>query len=290
MKPPVELASTMTRCDEPGLVLSAIAEVEPAAVEVGLPVRFAIRLTGADAGRASIVPPEAPGSLGPFEFRPVPTRPGEAVAYELRSFDAGELEIPAIGVAVDGRTVLATAPLRVEVRSLREGAFDPTAFHDIRGEVAEPGGFPVGLAVALAGAALALVVTVALFRRRRPPAPLAPHEWALGEIDRIAAADLPARGETHRHFVEVSDVVRGFLERRFGLRAPERTTREFLEEAKARPEIGEDRRAALAAFLREADLVKFAGARPDPRRCEDALARARAFVVDAIATGEEATR
>ena len=269
-----------------GVDLVATVTAAPARVEVGLPVRLSLVFRGKDAGAAEVA---WPAELGPFSVKPVAPREGERFAAELVTFDAGNLEIPAIPVTVAGRAALEAGPVAVESLSLRAGEFDPAVFHGLRGEVAEPAAWsPIAIA-AVAAAAVGLAATAWFLLRRRPPAApsLAPHEWALGELDRLAGSDLLARGEMHGFFVRLSDIVRGFVERRFGIDAPDRTTREFLNEARRSPLLGEERRAVLAAFLREADLVKFAGARPDPSRCDEALAVAREFVIGSIAAEAE---
>lgn len=60
----------------------------------------------------------------------------------------------------------------------------------------------------------------------------------------------------------VSDAVRRYLEDRFGLRAPEQTTEEFLEGLNRRPLLDVRHQGLLSGFLEQCDLVKFAGWRP----------------------------
>jgi hypothetical protein len=64
----------------------------------------------------------------------------------------------------------------------------------------------------------------------------------------------------------VSDTIRTYLEERFDLRAPERTTEEFLEELQASPMLNYDQKRTLGEFLTACDLVKFA--RYEPGRSE----------------------
>ena len=59
-----------------------------------------------------------------------------------------------------------------------------------------------------------------------------------------------------------------YVEGRFGIRAPEQTTKEFLQAARHHPSIREDHQRMLAAFLRAADMVKFAAQRPGPAECD----------------------
>ena len=61
---------------------------------------------------------------------------------------------------------------------------------------------------------------------------------------------------------EVSESVRAYLEARFGLRAPERTTEEFIEELRMNGALAGGHRDALGTFLGTCDMVKFAGVRP----------------------------
>jgi hypothetical protein len=60
----------------------------------------------------------------------------------------------------------------------------------------------------------------------------------------------------------VSDVVRTYLEERFDLHAPERTTEEFLEEMRTTSVLHPDHKALLEDFLSRCDLVKFARFEP----------------------------
>ena len=64
----------------------------------------------------------------------------------------------------------------------------------------------------------------------------------------------------------ISDTTRVYLEERFELHAPERTTEEFLEELQGSPVLTLDQKQTLGEFLAGCDLVKFA--RYEPGRAE----------------------
>ena len=81
-------------------------------------------------------------------------------------------------------------------------------------------------------------------------------------------------------FVELSSIVRRYLEQRYDIRAPEMTTEEFLNVATARPELREDHRELLTQFLERCDRVKFAGYRPEADESIATLKAARGFVED----------
>jgi hypothetical protein len=58
----------------------------------------------------------------------------------------------------------------------------------------------------------------------------------------------------------VSDAIRVYLEERFDLRAPERTTEEFLEELQSSESLNTSQKETLQSFLQQCDLAKFAKA------------------------------
>jgi hypothetical protein len=61
---------------------------------------------------------------------------------------------------------------------------------------------------------------------------------------------------------EVSDTVRVYLEEQFNLRAPERTTEEFLRELQESWLLSNAQKKLLGEFLEQCDLVKFARFEP----------------------------
>jgi hypothetical protein len=91
-----------------------------------------------------------------------------------------------------------------------------------------------------------------------PPPPVPPHvrarrrlEEALGLID-----------DPKPFTVAVSDAIRQYLEQRFELRAPERTTEEFLYELQGAELLTPDQKQSLGEFLVQCDMVKFARYEP----------------------------
>jgi len=79
-------------------------------------------------------------------------------------------------------------------------------------------------------------------------------------------------------YTRLSDIVRQYLEGQMGLRAPERTTEEFLYEVSLDQSLSSDHRKLLGAFLQEADLVKFAKFQPGAEERMRALEAAEKFV------------
>jgi hypothetical protein len=139
----------------------------------------------------------------------------------------------------------------------------------------------ISVASLLAVVGLVGAGTFALMRRgRRPSVPISVSAYrkAMDAIQRIEAAGWLERGDVDRFYTELSGVVRRYIEDRFGLRAPELTTEEFLQELTRRPVLVDAQRLALSHFLKQCDLVKFAKVRPTTHEGGTALHAARAFV------------
>ncbi len=112
---------------------------------------------------------------------------------------------------------------------------------------------------------LALIAISWLIRRwrkgrlqkpQRPPDP--PWTIARRELEQLQKDDLPSQGRAKEYYVRLSDIVRHYLEGRFGIQAPEMTTEEFLEHLKHTAILNELQKTFLQDFLTQSDMVKFA--------------------------------
>ena len=173
--------------------------------------------------------------------------------------------------------------MTIAVQSRLDGPFDATKFRDIKGAVGVPletqWAWIIGLCV------LVVVFAAGMYRWwfHKPSGPVyieAPHERALRELNELALRELPHKGLILDFYVMLSDTVRHYVEARFGICAPEQTTKEFLNAARHHPQIIDDHQRLLASFLRAADMVKYAAQRPGPNECEHGLDAARGFVIE----------
>ncbi len=108
------------------------------------------------------------------------------------------------------------------------------------------------------------------FVRKAPQLPA--HEVALRKLNELAAKKLWQKGEYKAYYSELTDIIREYLERRYGILAMESTTDEILDDLSGlitRPELKDP----LRELLQQADLVKFAKARPLPDQNELAFRR-----------------
>jgi hypothetical protein len=104
------------------------------------------------------------------------------------------------------------------------------------------------------------------------------HLLALAALGRLQRQDLIGQERIEEFYVRVSTILRRYIEWRFGLRAPEQTTEEFLVAALATGGLIVAHRDLLEAFLQHCDLVKFARYRPLPHAMEETFESAKTFV------------
>ena len=132
---------------------------------------------------------------------------------------------------------------------------------------------------AAVGAGILLVLAAAyfIFRKVRQIVRvhrMSPYERALYELDRLLRKGLPGRGLYKDFYVELTMVVRRYIERRYGVRAPNLTTDEFLRTASSDAAFPQASIGELKAFLESADLVKFAGLESTPEMADGATGKA----------------
>ncbi len=116
----------------------------------------------------------------------------------------------------------------------------------------------------LAGVVLAGVLAVWWFRRKRQTEAAAPVPMVPPHIrarQKLAEA-LQFISDPDRFCTAVSSTLRVYLEERFQLHAPERTTEEFLVELQGSPALNAEQKKSLQNFLQSCDLVKFARFEP----------------------------
>ena len=223
---------------------------------------------------------------------------GQAIStktYVVTAFAVGQYEVPTLTVTyqpADGRggmtpPLLTVAAQTITVTSVLTDATG-AELRDLKPQATLPADltwllWAGGLALAAALLALGLV----WFMRRRRQAqvefepvfvdPRPPEQIAYEELARIDGLNLIPRGKLKQHYTLATDCLRDYLERRFDLAALERTTGEIWIEMKV---AGVEREPAANVndVLTEADLVKFAKARPSDDEALSLTGRIRRIV------------
>ena len=233
--------------------------------------------------------------LAPFEVlgaavSPTTVTDGRATTtavLTLAAFELGELEIPSFTVGVTspaGVTELVTDPFGIAVVSV--GLDEGQDIRDIRGPLSIPRSMLVtGLWVLALALAAAGGWWLARRARKRAPdegpvsedPPRPAHELAHEQLDWLETSGLLGQGRIKEYYIEVSDIIRRYLEGRYAIRALEMTSGEVLEQLD-NAGVSWDVHDRFTAFLAHCDLVKFAKHRPSPTACALIVPDARALV------------
>lgn len=130
---------------------------------------------------------------------------------------------------------------------------------------------------------LIIIVIIYFIKNKKVPAvkPSGPVETLQDKTLRLLAAldakELWQKDKVKEYYIELSDIVRNYIEERFHTPALELTTDEFLYKAKLHREL-QPYLDILTGILQTADLAKFAKAQPLPQEHFDAMENAKKFV------------
>jgi len=282
--------------------VKVVEKVWPAKPNLGEPIYLRLEITAAP-GVTVNAPFQEAGDQRMGRFRVVGfMREGAGTAHEdqtytLESPSSGKHRVPPLRLEmVDARADRGSAvstkaqeilteeiPLDIApVKTEQLGA----KLHAANGELDPDVGGPPWMKILLAMSALAVVGsgTVLVLRaaaaRRKVIARRSAYDEAVARLVQLEERGAPEAAQADAWFVDLSGIVRGYLEHRYEIRAPELTTEEFLLVASQAKALTADHRALLSAFLERCDRVKFAGYRPDSEESLASLKAARAFVED----------
>lgn len=223
------------------------------------------------------------------------------VNYELnvQAFDSGYYKLPELAYVSNGDTTW-TKPLFLQVIPVKAEADDPIA--DFARE-SQPYGskwtdsLPDWLYYYWWAVILGLgVIAGAVFffrkvkKEKRPVETriksfVSPVDEALASLEKLREKKLWERGMEKEYFTELTDILRRYLERRFGINAMEMTSRQIMVTLRENPEL-KDKRETVRQILDMADFVKFAKVRPLPSDNVAAYDNAVSFVKETAPVAE----
>jgi hypothetical protein len=144
--------------------------------------------------------------------------------------------------------------------------------------------FWAGIAATAFAATLAFIL-YRWYTRQRPAVPqriAPPWETALGRLTALESKGWRDAGKLDAYYVELSAILRHYIEDRFEMRAPEQTTQEFLGEAASKSVLNDEHQRMLASFLRYSDRVKFAKFEPTSDDAARNFADVKRFVEETV--------
>jgi len=296
--------------DTPGLSPTAVARVDMDTITIGDPLKYTIELT---AGKdVEVDPPAIEGDLDGFTVKDSGSEKSGIFGkktttfwYLLDTYETGSRTIPGPVIryrekgAADWKE-MALNEVEINVKSVLGDQQENADIKDIRGPV----GFPTSLYIyILAGLAAVIVIYVIikyiLQRRKKAqlivPPPRPAHEIAYEALMELQKKGYPEKGMIKEYYTELSDIVRRYIENRFGLRAPEMTTEEFIQGVRDSGQLDAGQKDLLREFLSRCDLVKFAKFGPEKDEIDGSHESARRFIdqtrsAGPVANGKEAVK
>ena len=210
-----------------------------------------------------------------------------AYDYTIQAFDPGTVTLPpfryVIGDDTTSSEVVTLKVLEVDLDSLTDinpmesVVSVPTKWYDI---------IPnwwlwVFIGVAAAGI---IACCVLLFRRKKgllskPVKITPPYDLAVSRLNDLQAKKLPQSGRDKEYYTELTEILRQYLDGRFGINAMEMTSTQIVDTLRHNKETrpGSD---LMKQILEIADFVKFAKVRPLPDDNIKAFNSAVKFVED----------
>jgi hypothetical protein len=285
--------------------LVATSRIFPSVIHIGDTVTVQVT---ASPGEGVETPRPSP-KIGAFDLLGV-ARGDSAGAAQVRiyvtAFETGNKVLPSIAIPVrsGGRIdSLRTPAYRISVESLLPAdttQIDSLTIHEARAPIEIPQKFLWGVFLgyvlvlsALTGLGWILYqklrrkpATLPAFQTKAPPRPA--EAVALEALDAIAAKGYVARGLYKQHYTEVMDVLRNYIEGRYGVEALDRTSWELAQALLSAP-LDPEHRSRLHRLLEEADLVKFAKYIPEPEPAQHVLDEAKRWVRETTPTAPPAT-
>lgn len=210
--------------------------------------------------------------------------------YRLEPFLSGTYSIPAftfefhdVNSPEEKKYELTTEPFDIEVTSLLGEQRAELNIEDIEDVVEIPKEPSFWWAWAIGIIAVTAAGGVWLYLRRKRVKELVrifkpAHELAYERLRALVKEDLIGAGKIKEFYERISDILRHYIEHRFSLRAPERTTEEFLFELAGTDVLSESDKESLGRFLQHCDLVKFARHEPGTEQIQETFDLVKDFI------------
>ena len=210
--------------------------------------------------------------------------------YRLEPFLSGKYEVPAftfefydVNSVEDKKYELSSEPIEVEVTSLPGEQREELVIEDIEDVVEMPQEASLWWIWLLITACITALAGGCILLRRKRVAKLIrifkpAHEIAYDRLKALVKEDLVEAGKIKEFYERISSILRHYIEHRFDLRAPERTTEEFLAELQYTDVLSDKDKESLGKFLTHCDLVKFAKHNPTTEQIQQTFDLVKDFI------------
>ncbi|HOK08052.1 MAG TPA: hypothetical protein PLT82_02360 [Candidatus Hydrogenedens sp.] len=208
--------------------------------------------------------------------------------FLLDPLKAGNYLIPSAVVKENDGSMWKTSAFVLEVREPTEeelkniqntaGVIEPQIRKSLKGIIT---------VILLIGILMAGLATVVYFVRKRTGLKPTtsevielPWEKAFRRLRDLKSKDFPSQGLFEQYYVQLTWILRYYIEDRFKINAPEQTTPEFIETTMKEKVLTTEQQKLLASFLKHCDQVKFAKLVPTVEQMESGFNLVWNFVED----------
>lgn len=291
----VDAKDTLTKEEVSGKLVRVSADVDKARATIGDKINYKITIDFPE--NIEIYLPGAKDKVGDLAVKDFDVNDSEKekgritreLSYVLETYKTGSYIIPAFDIGYKDKLkseveVAKTPEIFIEVVTTLDK--DASDVRDIKPPVAlKKNYFRLYIIVAIVFGVLivAAIVLHYLYHRKYREAesvaePLTAHQIAYNELENLRNLDLVSKGLIKEYYYRLSDIVRHYIENRFKLMAPERTTEEFLAEMTITDKLSGMHKELVGNFLEHCDMVKFAAYGPDSREIENSFDSAKKLV------------
>jgi hypothetical protein len=264
--------------------IDVTAAVDKQTAYIGDLIHYSVTITYDSTLR--LVPPAVGANLGGFDVKDYHVsdeqktedgRRRQLLSFNIRTFTTGDYVIPPLPVEyrLPDSTVktIAADPIKITIKSvLAEGAADTLTLRPLKEQVSLAKSHTAAIVTIIILAVLAAAAAYYYFilRRRRqgPEAFVDPRpawEIAFAELAMLREKGYLAKGELKAFYIELTDIFRKYIGKKFDFAAIDMTTEE-IEVILAGMRLDRTPVDDIIGFLEHADLVKFAKYIPSAER------------------------
>ncbi|MCK5127466.1 MAG: hypothetical protein KAR42_14515 [candidate division Zixibacteria bacterium] len=249
----------------------------------------------------TVTPPAAGKNLGQFDVKDY--RVGEEkeldgdrreqnLWFEMRTFTTGEYVIPSLEIeyfTVDStRKVISSDPIKINIKSvIADGSeSDTLQIRDIKEQASLKSGLPLWAVLTLVGAiigGMSFLIWWWLKRQQREEEeyvdPRPAWEIAFTDLALLKEKDLLEQGEIKLYYLELTNIIRRYLGKKFEFDAMDLTTSE-IDEYLNSIEFPDTICREFIEFLADADLIKFAKHKPEADQPDEDWQKTYRFIND----------
>jgi hypothetical protein len=193
---------------------------------------------------------------------------------QLTSFDSGFWVIPPFKFKVEGdsNAIAETEALLIEVQTVPTDTAE-ASIKDIKPIMEEKWDWRAYLPLLYWGIGILAILTLAVYigyryaksRKKKPEIKVIPgeppHVTALRELNAVKETKIWKEGKFKEYYTSITEILRRYLEGRFGVAAMELTTEEIIQVMRSLV-IDEESKRKMKQLLELSDYVKFAKATP----------------------------